>query len=492
MNDTYSIKSLLFELSTKDKEIIDLKKLIKELSYKIEVFENDNEYMKNKLNRAFNDEKLIKTLTESNDQLEREKENLINEIKSKDKTEIDDIDNKNRKTEEIIQKLRFHIESMNVKIESAVQIEKLCNAQHDEIISLKNQLISQERKFKERAETCQIEFDIKKDIVKRSTMDQIGILKKRNDVIQKNHIGLSTTLTTLQNQQLIIELEYQSKLIEDLIGKKDELEKTVLTLKTDIKTHHKLHDIMKEKIRKLKTIIEKFFVNKVDELEDESNLIEVKSPIASRKSKKDKTIMTNHKSSLNMPIKNKINFISLSDSNKINFYKKIKQLETDLSNKKTEYDILKLNHDLYKEKLTNYEKKYKNIHDLFDEALKKLSDDKTLKQMSQINLTELQIINGDFNYLSNVEKYTILCSLINLLIPLFPKENDKGELNKKQCFIKFKYKFLQKEDSFLTSASSNNKTKYAFQFPKAKSTSNKELIDKRFEFSKMSSKISIF
>ena len=63
MNDTYSIKSLLYELSTKDKEIIDLKKLIKELSYKIEVFENDNEYMKNKLNRAFNDEKIIKTIT---------------------------------------------------------------------------------------------------------------------------------------------------------------------------------------------------------------------------------------------------------------------------------------------------------------------------------------------------------------------------------------------------------------------------------------------
>jgi hypothetical protein len=164
--------------------------------------------------------------------------------------------------------------------------------------------------------------------------------------------------------------------------------------------------------------------------------------------------------------------------------KKIKQLEFELVNKKSEYDIIKLNYDILSEKTSNLDKKFSNIYNLFDEALQKLSEDKNLKKVNQLHLNIDEVQKADFSSLKPEDRYSVLCILTNLLLPLIKKDyQEKNELIKSNSVIKFKYSF-RKEDPNPKQQSSKQlrKTTFTFKFPKVSKTKEKALPHKRFEF----------
>jgi len=85
MDNSFNEKSLIYKISLREKEIIDINKKVFELNSIIENLEQEKTLLNAKLGKFQNLEKNIKTLTEENEFLEREKRTFDQEVKQKDR-----------------------------------------------------------------------------------------------------------------------------------------------------------------------------------------------------------------------------------------------------------------------------------------------------------------------------------------------------------------------------------------------------------------------
>ena len=134
----------------------------------------------------------------------------------------------------------------------------------------------------------------------------------------------------LHNRQLISELEYQYKLIESLIEKKNSLQINVLNLKTEIKTHSELHEFLKEKNQEAEECFRKFSSKKVKfhVIEKEESIENIETVFSNKNItvKTSNTINTNDENVSYSIKKNKASLLKLTDIKMIVLEKKIKLL----------------------------------------------------------------------------------------------------------------------------------------------------------------------
>jgi len=276
--------------------------------------------------------------------------------------------------------------------------------------------------------------EMKFNDLKKKMMDHIHETKKNVSDVNMKQMNVTTKLTLLQNHQLLIELEYQSNQIEDLLKKQEKLEKKVFDLQRDIDVHREVEIALGEKNKKYAEIIKKLAKENVEN--------------------ENKKLSELNNKRLNSELKD-FNLTTFSD-------RKLKKLESLLKKKEFHYNKLKTDYEIIFDKLTKYERKYNTIYNLFENGLQKLYEDEDLKNIKELYVNIEDIKSENFESLDSNQKYCILMIFLKHLIPLVNiKEVDDPEKFTKQIIQNVKLKcHLKKKDNiasnFNTTAANNN------------------------------------
>ena len=450
-------KNLQYTITLKDKEIDSLQQEhVKKKEY-ITSLEKEIEQLKKDYVKAYELENIIKSKNGKIEQQEKDIENLnnkITEIKKKSEEEKKQIET-NLKDE--IHQLKTIIESSTQKVELANQIMN----ENQDLIKKVDKLETDKKDIinKHIAENKQrdIKNEIKFSNLKNKMKEKIDQIQAKETELNVQYMDVSTKLTLLQNHQLLIQLEYQSQQLDEITAKKEALEKKVFELTKDIEVHKEVELSLAEKNKKLKNENNKL-KNNISNLNTNNNSIininNNSSTSASNKinkpGSKNLAINTNlteddKSSENNHPIVNTNSFNNISttvennnsinDNNRMNIFnnnaytrmmnleKKVLNLEKKLMNSKKEYNLMKDKNEYIEKILRNYEKKYSNLFNFFEECLEQFFNDEELTNNQEIFVNIDSIRKCDFSNLKKEEKYTALIILMKYLMPLMDSSN---------------------------------------------------------------------
>jgi hypothetical protein len=434
----YQVESKMqqYTITLKDLEINDLKKHKFDLKDVILNLEKENADLKSSYIQSFKNEKTIRQMQEMLDHQEKESQALRDELRAKSRDWDEERDALVRKYEGDINRLKSLMDSYQKKIDSVNNIQNVCEKQEETIKNLELEKDKIRIEADERIKNKEIRNQIKFSDLKKKMMENIQETQKNVTQLNIEYMDVSTKLTLLQNHQLLIELEYQSQQIEELLKKKENLEKKVFELNRDIEVHKEVELALAEKNKKLTEHMRNMEKQKV--LEEEN--------IGLDQSSINKIYINNNVKEFTM-----IN----------NLEKKILTLDSQLKKKQSIIEKMKNKFDMIEEKLKNYEKKYSNIFELFDEGLKRLSEELEIKGNNDINVNLENIRNAKFDSLSSSEKYSVLIILMKHLTMLInPNDLKFSELTNQIENVKIKYQTNSKkylEDPLLKKVFATNK-----------------------------------
>jgi hypothetical protein len=458
-------------------------------------------------------DKSFKSLQDQNELLEREKIKLQDEIRHQRKLFQMEKEQIIKQNEESIFKLKNVIETNSSKIENAIALERLLHIQAKDITQLETELKVNERDYELKSERKKLKTEMKFSDLKKKMTEHIEKTQKNVEQMNLSHMDISTKLTLLQNHQLLMELEYQSQQVEELLKKKEMNEKRIFQLERDIEIHNEVELVLAEKNRKYLEVL-KNLTNDKDKSEPDSNIsinhnynnnLKNNIPINTHHSnfysntnpntnpQTDENFFINVQTIKNsLYLNNNDNSITRSkilpkDQNVIKLEKKVHSLEKMIEKRKSEYTVLKTNYEIIQEKLINYERKYTNLFNLFQEGLDRLSEDESLRNSSELCLNVEKIKNADFSKLSSEKKYAILLILMKNILPIInPSDMQTSEASKvnfQQVKVKYQLSKAINNDNIFKritgpsgSLSVTHKQKFSADLP-----SIKKIIDPRFK-----------
>jgi len=403
--------------------------------------------------RTFETERLIRDLqikVENN-----EKERLAEREKYESRI-IKIIEEKKVMKEEFeleMSKKMKEIQEQKVKIEAVTEMEKGIQRQNRELEEFKLNSENFKNYMKNEFQVRGVNALIKFDELKKQMRLEIEDTKNNIKNINLENMEVSTKLTLLQNQQLLVELSYQSDQLIELFKKNEKQEKIIFSLINDIEIHKEVEFKLAEKNRKLSELVNTSNSNNTGSPNNESYNISA----GLRKKSTFNNILTSEnnvnnigpsltKAGANISINNNLKEMNLINS----FEVKIKKLEAELLRKQEEFSMLKYNLDLIQEKLISYEKKYSAIFAMFEEGIKKLIEENGKDELNNnefyLNFDLLKV--GEYESLPSDQKYSLLIVLMRFILPLVNPidlqntEFVKNNLNQ----VKIKYHFLNKNN----------------------------------------------
>ena len=297
----------------------------------------------------------IQTLTE-------EKNNVI-QSKNDELKELD------RKYSKELYYLKNQVENNSQKLESANQILDLNNKQFAKILELEEKVEVMQNRENEYIKLDAIKHENEYSKLRKKMMNHIKTAQR--NMIQSNidNSELNNKLNILTTNQLLIELEQQAIQVSNLLKIKERLEKQIFTLKTDLNTHLKVENILKEKNEKYIKMVRKYDKKFLLAQEDSKNICPTSRTIESVKPK--------------------------------NYEKIYKKQGKELISLKEDYNYLK-------EKIANYEK---------DNIMQIEFYNKILNAFTEHNQLDI-LQNGNINTLSKTERYSLLNSILNKVVPI--------------------------------------------------------------------------
>jgi hypothetical protein len=446
------IKMLSYTVTLKDIEIQDLKNRNKELRDTVNKMNIEVSEMKAAYVQSLKTEKTVRQMQEMLDHSEKEVEKLKEEKRLKERDFHEDRDKMRHKFETEILSYKSSLVSYEKKIENVNNLQKVVEKQEDHIRQLEIDKEKLKIEADERVKNKEIRNQIKFSELKKKMMENIQETQKNVTQLNIEYMDVSTKLTLLQNHQLLIELEYQSQQIEELIIKKENLEKKVFELTQDIEVHKEVELALASKNKKYAEMVknlERSHSHNVNETD--LNLMNSSSNI---------NLMINDSSSLHKQV-----YVNsgLKEFNMVNgLEKKILKLELSLKKKGEDYSKLKSNFEFLEDKLKNYEKKYAGLFYLFEEGLKRFAEDEEIIKNRDIYVNLENIKKGDFSNLSNSEQYSIIVLIMKYLIPLVNPSDLKGSdsgmgSNFENVNVRYHMSKKFKEDPMLKKVFSTNK-----------------------------------
>lgn len=414
--------ALNYQLALKETELMNITKEHNELKIKYNNLEKEFSDLKTTYYLSVKAEKNVKTYTDIIENLEKEVKKLKDEIVEREIGHENSMRDMQIKYERELNSYKIMHENMTNKLEAVHAIERLSDKQQMRILELEEEIKQMESDGKGKLVKNQLKNEMKFTDLKKKMMDHIKETQKNVTELNMRHMDVSTKLTLLQNHQLLIELEYQSQQIEELLKKKENLEKRVFELQRDLDVHKEVEIVLGEKNKK--------YAEMLKNLANDKNLNE--NPML---------IKSDSKLSMNTQIRD-FNLNTFSD-------KKIKQLEQLLKKKENDYKLMKTNYDLIFERVTKYEKKYAAIYELFDNGLKHLYEDEEMKNSKEIYVNIEEIKKDNFSSLNSQQKYSVLMIFMKHLLPLVNlaglEDSDKFTKTNLQN-VKLKCHFKKKEN----------------------------------------------
>jgi len=245
-------------LTVKEQELAALNKEFSELKTKFASLEKEHNDLKTTYYFSLKGEKNTKSLLEQIEILEKENKKQIEEIAELKRLHSHQLRDINLKFDKEINSNRAFYDNMVNKIESFQAIERLCDKQQTRIYQLEDELKNHETESENKLIQNKLQNDMKFTEMKRKMMDHIKETQRNVVELNLKHMDVSTKLTLLQNHQLLIELEYQSQQIEDLLKKKESYEKKIFELKNDLEVRREVESLLAEKNKKYVDIIKTF------------------------------------------------------------------------------------------------------------------------------------------------------------------------------------------------------------------------------------------
>ena len=438
----YNFKKSKFLLDQRENENLVMKSIILQQKDKINNLDKDV-YDLNKLSKNYKGDKIIKNLTECLENSEKEKIKLIEDFRLKENKYVEEREILNNKLEEYKQKLKNYIETNNSKIEAYNSLERLCNIQGKDIEIMKEELNLKETWALQKIHEIKVKKEKKFEQLKKKMMDKIKETHQKIEKMNLSHLDISTRLILLHNNQLIIDLDFQSNQVKHLEEKIQILKKKNFEYEKEIEILLQMESILTEKNKKNMEIIQKFTIDRTI-LDNNDKVLEIKND----KLVKNKT-RNNFLFESNLSI--------FKDLNKTNYYttkeildKKIFNLERELAKKKESFNLLKINYDGLQEKISDIHKKQSNIISLFKLGLEELSNDQLIKSDSEIYLNIDSIKNFEFSCLSKDKQYSILLILMKYILPFFNLSEMNTYAQKIISNNIIKFKISKNKDDFLS------------------------------------------
>lgn len=377
-------------------------------SLQSELFSLKNKNVNNKLL-----EKEIKSYQDKNIELVKEVKQLKLEILDIHKKYNEEKRKYENEYNEQIKKLKADNEGFRSKIDMVNELAREKNGllkAFDKILQERNNMLFEHDKLMREKE---INNQIKITNLKKKMIDSVQETQSKVNELNSEYKDVSSKLTVLHNQQLLIKLQYINQNLEELTAKNESLEKKIFELKKDIDIHKKVEVSLAEKNKKL--IYENNQLKGKNKKENEKKISKLK--------------LMSCNSSINFGEKTPDKYNTNSNNKIIQLEAKIFNLEKKLNTKQKEYNEIKDKNNSIENILKNYEEKYSGFFNYFEECLKMFINDKELKNNKDIFINIDYMKKGDFTKLNNEEKYSTLIILMKYLMPFIHNTESGNNIN---------------------------------------------------------------
>ena len=296
------------------------------------------------------------------------------------------------------------------KIYAADKIIKLNETQHNIILKLENKIDEIKSENEDKMNKLELAHERHYLKLKKQMLDYIKATQQATSKNNEFNLELNSKFGILYKNQMLNELENQSKQIEDLLKTKERHQKIIWVLQQEIKTHKKIEEMI---IKKNNTYLN---IAKKTKNMNESNEFLSSKKIPLLNFMKGNDCLTERNS-------NSRSIFHSLNKKEYHDYKSLEKIYKELLD---EYREIKNKYNTLKDKEKNNNIKYKGIINLFNDALDGLMQDEEIKSKKNIYININEINKGNFESLTKEEKYFILVKLLNNLLSLITI-NEKEE-----------------------------------------------------------------
>lgn len=385
----------LFQLNQKNQQIRNLKLENKDLETEVLNLEKEKASLITKITNYIKTESAINQLQLEKEKIQQECDEKLRQMKDELRKLLTKYEHLERKHEEEVRSFNLKFENIKNKVEEKQTWERLCKSLEAQLIEMSEN----ERVSKEKTEVMlnkkQLEHENKFTDLKRKMMDHIKETQKNVTQMNVQHMDISTRLTLLQNHQLLIELEYQSKQIEELLHTKEKLEKKVFELSGDIEIHKEVEETLAEKNKKFSEFMRKWAKG------DENSNVDFRQSTGFRASQTGS-----------------FNVVAQLE-------KKIDKLERELANRKTQYDTLKMSTMNAQLKVEKYEHRANGMIKVFENFLDDWEKDEEVIDKEVLISSVEKLKENRFQDLSKEEQYCLVANIVNRVVPVMKEEEMK-------------------------------------------------------------------
>ena len=288
------------------------------------------------------------------------------------------------------------------KIYAADKIIKLNETQHNIILKLENKIDEIKSENEDKMNKLELAHERHYLKLKKQMLDYIKATQQATSKSNEFNLELNSKFGILYKNQMLNELENQSKQIEDLLKTKERHQKIIWVLQQEIKTHKKIEEMI---IKKNNTYLN---IAKKTKNMNESNEFLSSKKIPLLNFMKGNDCLTERNS-------NSRSIFHSLNKKEYHDYKSLEKIYKELLD---EYREIKNKYNTLKDKEKNNNIKYKGIINLFNDALDGLMQDEEIKSKKNIYININEINKGNFESLTKEEKYFILVKLLNNLLSL--------------------------------------------------------------------------
>ena len=347
--------------------------------------------------------------------------------------------------EKEVHQVNLQQENLKYKMENISKIENLNNIFYYKILELEDIIKNFSDEEKKKLENMELNHQKKMAKFKKKMLDYLKDEHANFGANSNKQNELNNKLNILHVQELKNELEYQSRIIEDLLKEREILKRKVADLTNDVKIYINVNNCLGQK--------NKEFQDKLHEISKPIKYNKTHSPNNNNVNISHNNI---HSSSTHLFPKNSSinlnNIIKFKPSPIIdikNYHKKNNSsnnpsnkylITKELLNKEKIKENYRLKYETAQSKLDYINKKYTNILKLYDSALEKIYNNYINKNSENIYLNLDDFSECDFEKMNPEQKYAVLVQMINNIFPIVNKNTIESELlNEKIPKIKTKY-----------------------------------------------------
>lgn len=317
--------------------------------------------------------------------------------------------------------LRLIVETLNKKLDSVSFLDERNKALEKEVEQMRITVDKTVKQYDSMLKQIEMEYMMKYDQIKGALINNVEKYHKNVSKHNVDYIDATTKLTLLQNQQLIVDVNSYSLVINDLMTQKENLERKIKTLENDVQMHQCVEMSLSSKNRELKNKLGKLTADICTPVK----LPDIKEKVTRSQAIRKQLIASKEGQSLMMP--------GISEH-------KIKDLELQLENKKKSINAIQKKLDEVHKTLIYYKTRHSWIFNLMDTAYKNLVNDSDFKSFLIVNNRDSESANsvdemieaGSFDTLSKKSKIDVLGLLMKFIFPLVADEIKFGNIIKRK------------------------------------------------------------